>query len=49
VTVALNDRLYVNARTVFEQKSPTLIPKYSAEFVDDVLKHTTNAVTSYNI
>jgi hypothetical protein len=39
----------VNARAIFEQKSPTLLSKYSCSFVDDVLKHTSQSQTNYNI
>ena len=40
VIVALNDRLYNNAKAIFEQKSAILLSKYSATFIEEVIRHT---------
>ena len=46
--ISLNDRLYNNAKAVFEQKS-SLLTKYQMSFLEDVISHTLSAQTSYNI
>jgi len=47
--VALNDRLYVNAKTIFETKSATLLTRYPLSFVEEIIRHISCAQTSYNI
>ena len=49
MVVALNDRLYANAKTIFESKGSSLLSKYPLSFVEDVLSHLTCVQTSYNI
>jgi hypothetical protein len=47
--VSLNERLFANARAIFEQKSPALMAKYSQGFIEEIARHFESAHTNYNI
>jgi hypothetical protein len=39
VVISLNEKLYANAKSIFEQRSPALLEAYSSDFIDEVVKH----------
>ena len=49
MVISLNEKLYANAKAIFEQRSQALLDAYSAPFVEDVVKHLQSAQTNYNI
>jgi len=49
VVISLNEKLYANAKAIFEQRSQTLLDAYSGPFVEDIVKHLQSSQTNYNI
>ncbi len=47
--VALNERLYCSAKTLFESKNALLLSKFPLTFIEEVIKHTACTQTTYNI